>query len=61
MVDSRESAVGSADFAVGIAKTLEGLWRCNLVNQVTVDVDEAKCHRFPHERGVSRRSFGREF
>lgn len=41
VVDSGKGAVGSANLSVGIAKTLECLWRGHLVNKVTVDIDEA--------------------
>jgi hypothetical protein len=41
VVDSDQSAVRPADLAAGVCETLEGLRGCHLVNEVTVNVDQA--------------------
>lgn len=41
MIDCNQSAVRPADLAVGICEALEGLGRCDLVDKVTVNVDQA--------------------
>lgn len=41
MIDCNQSAVRPADLAAGVLKTLEGLGRCDLVDEVAINVDQA--------------------
>ena len=41
MINCSQSAVWSANRAVGVCEALEGLGRCDLMNQVSVNVDQA--------------------
>jgi hypothetical protein len=41
VVNGNKSAVRPADLAAGVCETLEGLRGCDLVNEVTVNVDQA--------------------
>lgn len=41
MINCNQCAVRPADLAVGVCKTLEGLGRCDLVNEVAINVDQA--------------------
>lgn len=41
MINCSQSAVWSANRAASVCESLEGLRRCNLMNQVSVNVDQA--------------------
>lgn len=41
MIDCNQSAVRPADLSAGVLEALEGLGRCDLVNEVTVNVNQA--------------------
>jgi hypothetical protein len=41
VINCGQSAVRPADCTAGVLETLEGLWRCNLVNKVSVNIDQA--------------------
>ena len=36
VIDRRNSAIGTPDFATAEAEAFEGLWRCDLVNEVEI-------------------------
>lgn len=41
MINCSQSAVRPADLAAGVCEAFEGLGRCDLVNEVSVNVDQA--------------------
>lgn len=41
VINSNQSAVRPADLAVGVGKTLKGLGRGDLMDEVTINVDQA--------------------
>ena len=40
MVGRDKSAVGSADLSAGVSEALEGLRRCDFVDEMSVDVEQ---------------------
>lgn len=41
MINCNQSAIRPADLAASVFEALESLWGCNLVNEVSVNVDQA--------------------
>lgn len=41
MINCNQSAIWPADLAASVFEALEGLWGCNLVDEVSVNVDQA--------------------